>query len=83
VVELRMALQAALGYRYAHAASRPSSRKLDFEAVGFKTSNLWGWLTLFGRLPELQGEVDRLLEQVNDDISNLPLLRRPPSQWWR
>ena len=28
------------------------------------------------RLPELQGELDRLLEQVNDDISALP---DPPS----
>jgi hypothetical protein len=32
---------------------------------------------LFGtRLPELQGELDRLLERVNDDISGLP---DPPS----
>jgi hypothetical protein len=33
-------------------------------------------LELFGRLPELQGELDRLLEQVNDGISGLP---NPPS----
>jgi hypothetical protein len=31
---------------------------------------------LFGRLPELQGELDRLLEQLNDDILKLP---NPPS----
>jgi hypothetical protein len=34
-------------------------------------------LKIFGtRLPELQGELDRLLEQVDDDISRLP---DPPS----
>jgi hypothetical protein len=33
-------------------------------------------LKLFGRLPELQGEVDRLLEEANDDISRLP---KPPT----
>jgi hypothetical protein len=34
-------------------------------------------LKLFGiRLPELQDELDRLLEQVNNDITNLPA---PPS----
>jgi hypothetical protein len=34
-------------------------------------------LKFFGtRLPELQDELDRLLEQVNDDISGLP---HPPS----
>lgn len=33
-------------------------------------------MQLFGRLPELQGELDRLLEQLNDDISLLP---KPPS----
>ena len=34
-------------------------------------------MEFFGiRLPELQGELDRLLEQVNDDILNLP---DPPS----
>jgi hypothetical protein len=27
---------------------------------------------LFGRLPELQDELDRLLDQLNDDISGLP-----------
>jgi hypothetical protein len=31
---------------------------------------------LFGRLPELQDELDRLLEQLNDDILALP---NPPS----
>jgi hypothetical protein len=31
---------------------------------------------LFDRLPELQGELDRLLEQTNHDISRLP---NPPS----
>lgn len=31
---------------------------------------------MFGRLPELQGELDRLLEQVNEDISGLP---NPPT----
>jgi hypothetical protein len=31
---------------------------------------------LFGRLPELQGELDRLLEQLDDDILGLP---NPPS----
>jgi hypothetical protein len=31
---------------------------------------------LFGRLPELQGELDRLLEQLDGDISGLP---NPPS----
>ena len=31
---------------------------------------------MFGRLPELQGELDRLLEQLNDDILGLP---NPPS----
>ena len=34
-------------------------------------------MKIFGtRLPELQGELDRLLEQVDDDISRLP---DPPS----
>jgi hypothetical protein len=31
---------------------------------------------LFGRLPELQDELDRLLNQLNDDISHLP---NPPT----
>ena len=31
---------------------------------------------MFGRLPELQDELDRLLEQLNDDISDLP---KPPT----
>ena len=31
---------------------------------------------MFGRLPELQGELDRLLEKLDSDISDLP---NPPS----
>ncbi len=73
-----MALQAALGHGQANETFRTSSIQLDFQAVSLQYITTFGVdYKLFGtRLPELQGELDRLLGQVNDDISGLP---DPPS----